>query len=148
MPLRRLTAEGHITLDRLPSLDNFFQMVELKTSRLFRLSLDLYTAIADPNPSNQKLFEQKETLTASINAFGTGFQVLDDLNSVNNPHFATLKGSSDDLREGKLSFPILLFFRDCADWAKKERLEAILNARRGSPEDLAEVRQLLVEGGE
>lgn len=71
---------------------------------------------------------------------------MDDLNSINNSNFATLKGSSDDIREGKLSFPMLLFFRECADQAKKAKLESILNDRRGALEDLLEVQGLLAEG--
>ena len=65
---------------------------------------------------------------------------------MNNDNFSDLKGASDDLKEGKLSFPILYFFKECSDLNKKIELEEILNKREGSFEDLLRVKTLLNEG--
>ena len=45
--------DADIIVDELPSIENFFEMLELKTGRLFKLSLDLYTAIIDDAESRK-----------------------------------------------------------------------------------------------
>ena len=56
-----------LTVDSLPSLDNFYEMVELKTGRLFKLSLDLYTTIIDQNARNESIipFDWKNSFFAN-----------------------------------------------------------------------------------
>lgn len=93
-----------------------------------------------------ELFIYKTELARSIYDFGTGFQILDDLNSIINDNFSDLKGCSDDIREGKLSYPILLFFKESSDLSKQKELEEMLNKREGSFEDLSRLRILLNEG--
>jgi geranylgeranyl pyrophosphate synthase len=88
----------------------------------------------------------KNELANSIYDFGTAFQILDDLNSINNFSFAELKGCSDDLREGKLSFPILYFFKESQNINRKRELEEMLNKRQGSLEELSRLQVILNEG--
>lgn len=45
-----------IFVDVLPSNFNFLEMLELKTGRLFKLSLDLYSVIVDSPDSRKSIF--------------------------------------------------------------------------------------------
>lgn len=94
----------------------------------------------------QDLFDHQNILKDSINDFGKGFQILDDVNSINDSNFAALKGACDDIKEGKLSYPILKFFQDSQNYELKKELENILNIKRGSEEDLSRVKSILSSG--
>lgn len=56
------------------------------------------------------------------------------------------KGIADDLKEGKLSYPILLFFIISQNESQRFRLQQIINRKRGTLDDLNEVKQILDSG--
>ena len=56
------------------------------------------------------------------------------------------KGCADDIKEGKLSFPLLIYFIESQNLEGKKRLEEIINSKRGNYDDLTEVQRLLNKG--
>ncbi|CAI5759747.1 unnamed protein product [Candida verbasci] len=87
-----------ITLDHLPSIQDYLNMVKDKTGGLFRLSTSLLNLFS----------EEKFDLIAVSNLLGILYQIRDDYLNLVDESYGLNKGiKGEDLIEGKLSLPIL-----------------------------------------
>jgi octaprenyl-diphosphate synthase len=85
-----------------PSREDYFRVVDGKTASLFRWAM-LAGATAGGLPPRQR-----DALRAYATHFGTAFQLVDDLLDVSGDSRATGKPCFTDLREGKMTYPLLL----------------------------------------
>lgn len=97
---------GNKNIDRIPTLQNYFLMCELKTAKLMNLAIDIFKVV-------QELDEAKvASVLRAFEFFGIGFQINDDLINLFSQEYSVLKGMDDDLVEGKMSYPILHFCQE------------------------------------
>lgn len=86
--------------DKLPTIEEYLQMIKDKTGGLFRLSiklLDLFSNEAD-----------KSSMLSIANLLGIIYQIRDDYLNLTDARYSNMKGVvGEDLIEGKLSLPIL-----------------------------------------
>ncbi|KAK7035397.1 hypothetical protein VNI00_011928 [Paramarasmius palmivorus] len=92
--------------NQCPSVGEYVDMVNKKTSGLLRIAVRLMMACA-----TQK---QNVDFIPLVNAFGVFFQIRDDLMNLNSGEtkthalqYTNMKGLAEDLSEGKYSFPVI-----------------------------------------
>ncbi|KAI5967890.1 DPH5 [Candida margitis] len=101
-------------LPKLPTVEDYLDMVQNKTGGLFRLSVKLLKACS-PKPPSEEEFDR---IVAIANLAGIIYQVRDDYLNLVDARYSTMKGiAGEDLIEGKLSLPILINLREEKDWA-------------------------------
>ncbi len=79
-------------------------------------------------------------------AVGAAFQIADDLLDYSADSEALGKKVGTDLKEGKLTFPVVLA-REAASSSDRERLERILFSRQADEQEIVWVRSLLASTG-
>ncbi|WP_374316898.1 octaprenyl diphosphate synthase [Aquabacterium sp.] len=83
------------------SVEDYLQVIEYKTAKLFEASARLGALITDASP------EVEEACAAYGRALGTAFQLIDDLLDYEGSTEELGKNIGDDLREGKPTLPLL-----------------------------------------
>ncbi len=96
----------NLTLENVPSLLNFKQMIYFKTCRLLNYGIEVLK-IVYPEINNK----QAKVITRLLNDFGLAFQINDDMINLFNKEYAKLKGFAEDITEKKLSFLILTYLQ-------------------------------------
>jgi geranylgeranyl pyrophosphate synthase len=104
------------------SVSQYLQMVEGKTSALFSMPLLGGARIAGAGALEQTALEQ------SALHLGHAFQIQDDLLDLWGDKGRGERGS--DLKEGKLSYPLVLLLQRLGRSAQRKKVEAIVNAPR------------------
>ncbi|KOS19818.1 Geranylgeranyl pyrophosphate synthase D [Escovopsis weberi] len=84
-----------------PSEEEYLNMVDNKTGAFFRLIIRLLQAETAHERAKALDFERFSTL------LGRFYQIRDDLMNLRSGVYAELKGSCEDLDEGKFSYPIV-----------------------------------------
>ncbi|MDQ7831770.1 MAG: polyprenyl synthetase family protein [Desulfovibrionaceae bacterium] len=77
---------------------------------------------------------------------GIAFQLVDDALDYTSPSSVSGKPAASDLKEGKVTLPLLLFLADL-DPGERRRLAEDFKQDRLSPEDLENLRETIVSGG-
>ncbi|KAI5964269.1 BTS1 [Candida pseudojiufengensis] len=96
-------------LKKLPSVVDYYEMVNGKTSGLFRLACK-FMAVLRSGGCSKSFFDKIETLA---NIVGIIYQIRDDYLNLYDSNYSVSKGlAGEDLIEGKLSFPILIHLLD------------------------------------
>ena len=90
-----------------PSLDEaaYLQVIRSKTAKLFEASARLGAVLAGAPPA------QEEACAAYGQAIGTAFQVIDDVLDYDGEVAELGKNLGDDLREGKVTLPLIAAMR-------------------------------------
>jgi octaprenyl-diphosphate synthase len=100
--------DWHKKTDFIPSLDDYYLMCSLKTGVLARFAAELGALSSsfddETSPINGDFVE---TLGAAAEKFGIGFQILDDVRNLSTGIPGKERG--DDVVEGKMSLPLLLY---------------------------------------
>lgn len=117
--------DWHKKVDYIPSLDDYFSMCALKTGVLARFAAELGVLSLSLNdektskPENGDavnlpvLAKLADTLGTAAEKLGQGFQILDDVHNLTVGIPGKKRG--DDVVEGKMSLPVLLFLRKEAE---------------------------------
>lgn len=102
------------------SVDEYLEMVRLKTGSLMRMSMRMACALMNRTSDTEHLF------TNFAKSLGIAFQIIDDSLDIDPPSHKFGKTYGNDITEGKLSLPVVYTFTS-ASKADRERLREILN---------------------
>ena len=118
----------------------YLKIISFKTGKLIAASCTLGAHLGTTDP------QQVEALTIYGQEIGTAFQIVDDLLDFTEDADKLGKNAFGDLREGKLTFPIIYARTVCND-DEKQTLEKMLNPDAGEAEAIAFVDALFQQYG-
>ena len=118
----------------------YLKIISFKTGKLIAASCTLGAHLGTTDP------QQVEALTIYGQEIGTAFQIVDDLLDFTEDADKLGKNAFGDLREGKLTFPIIYARTVCND-DEKQMLEKMLNPDTGEAEAIAFVDALFQRYG-
>lgn len=122
--------------DLATSEDTYLKVIHGKTAALFAAACRVGAIIADSPPRDEKAVEDFGT------HLGIAFQLVDDALDYVADEKVLGKTVGDDLREGKITLPLLVAYRqaegkDCQFW------ERVVNEGKWQEKDLAEALRLI-----
>lgn len=121
------------------TLNTYLEIVHKKTATLLGVSTSA-GALAVGAPR-----EKVSTMRRFGEALGIAFQIQDDILDYT-PEAQTGKPSNNDLREGKITLPLLILL-DRADEARRAELLALLQRCRTEEEAVQELQRTVVDEG-
>ena len=122
------------------SEEEYLKIISFKTGKLIAASCTLGAILGAPNS------QQVEAFTNYGQQIGTAFQIVDDLlDFVEDPEKLG-KNAFGDLREGKLTYPIIHTRKVCDD-NEKQTLEKVLNPDTDETEAITFVESLFQKYG-
>ncbi len=116
------------------SEDEYLKIISFKTGKLIAASCTLGAHLG-------KNDQQTDALTTYGQQIGTAFQIVDDLLDFVEDSEKLGKNAFGDLREGKLTFPIIHTRKVCDD-DEKQTLEKVLNPNSDETEAITFVESL------
>ena len=119
----------------------YLKIISFKTGKLIAASCTLGAHLGNPAET-----QQIEALTTYGQQIGTAFQIVDDLLDFTEDSDTLGKDAFGDLREGKLTFPII-HARSVCDDDEKQTLEKVLNPGTDETEAIAFVEALFQRYG-
>lgn len=91
-----------------PSVEEYIEMIKNKTGGLLRLAVRLMQEYSSSNVYCPKAFSFNTRNYAPIaDLIGILFQIRDDYLNLQDPEYMNGKGLSEDITEGKFSFPMI-----------------------------------------
>ena len=119
----------------------YLKIISFKTGKLIAASCTLGAHLGNPADT-----QQVEVLTTYGQQIGTAFQIVDDALDFTEDADKLGKNTFGDLREGKLTFPIIYARTVCND-DEKQMLEKVLNPNTDEAEAIAFVEVLFQRYG-
>ena len=119
----------------------YLKIISFKTGKLIAASCTLGAHLGNPAET-----QQIAALTTYGQQIGTAFQIVDDLLDFTEDSDTLGKDAFGDLREGKLTFPIIYARSVCND-DEKQTLEKVLNPGTDETEAIAFVEALFQRYG-
>lgn len=120
------------------TLDDYLKIIRSKTAVLFSAACEVGARIGDVSDNDAKCFaEFGEKL-------GIAFQMSDDLLDYIGNETETGKNRGTDLKEGKITIPILLLL-ELVDSEVKEKISKIVLSDKISTDDFDYIKNLIVE---
>ena len=119
----------------------YLKIISFKTGKLIAASCTLGAHLGNPTET-----QQTEALTTYGQQIGTAFQIVDDLLDFAPDSDKLGKNTFGDLREGKLTFPIIYARSVCND-DEKQKLENALNPNTDETEAITFVESLFQRYG-
>ena len=119
----------------------YLKIISFKTGKLIAASCTLGAHLGNPAET-----QQIEALTTYGQQIGTAFQIVDDVLDFTEDADKLGKNTFGDLREGKLTFPIIYARTVCND-DEKQMLEKVLNPNTDEAEAIAFVEVLFQRYG-
>ena len=123
-------------MEEVPSIMDYWEMVERKTARMFELAIHLGLLFGGATE------DQIEELTKYASLLGKAFQLYDDILGVFGDPAKTGKSNEDDIREGKMTYLVITALESATEEEKKI-LREILGNRDASSEEINKVRKIL-----
>ena len=117
--------------------DDYFGVIERKTACLFKAAAHMAAAIAEASP------EMEEACAAYALHLGNAFQIADDILDYKGEATTIGKNLGADLREGKVTLPLLYAMR----MTTPEKRERIREAVRHGDGDFEEISRIVIESG-
>ena len=114
----------------------YLKIISFKTGKLIAASCTLGAHLGNPSET-----QQIEALTTYGQQIGTAFQIVDDLLDFTEDSDTLGKDAFGDLREGKLTFPIIYARSVCND-DEKHKLEKVLHPDTDETEAIDFVKSL------
>jgi len=114
----------------------YLKIISFKTGKLIAASCTLGAYLGNPSEA-----QQINALTTYGQQIGTAFQIVDDLLDFTEDPDKLGKDAFGDLREGKLTFPII-YARSVCDDNEKHKLEKVLHPDTDRAEAIAFVKSL------
>ena len=118
------------------SFPDYLDIVSLKTGRLILASCRIGAVIATDQA------DKIQAVTSYGDAIGTAFQIIDDLLDFTAEQEKFGKRSFNDLREGKLTFPMIYARQQCTV-KEREKLEIVFNTEFEEEQTSRWIRQLI-----
>ena len=122
------------------SEDEYLKIISFKTGKLIAASCTLGAHLGTTDK------QQLQALTTYGQQIGTAFQIVDDVLDFTEDADKLGKNAFGDLREGKLTFPIIYARSVCND-REKQTLEKVLNPNTDEAEAIAFVESLFQRYG-
>ena len=119
----------------------YLKIISFKTGKLIAASCTLGGYLGNPTET-----QQIEALTTYGQQIGTAFQIVDDLLDFTEDSDKLGKDAFGDLREGKLTFPII-YARTVCNNDEKQMLEKVLNPNTDETEAITFVGSLFQRYG-
>jgi octaprenyl-diphosphate synthase len=119
----------------------YLKIIGFKTGKLIAASCTLGAHLGNPTET-----QQIEALTTYGQQIGTAFQIVDDLLDFTEDSDTLGKDAFGDLREGKLTFPIIYARSVCND-DEKHKLEKVLHPDTDETEAIDFVKSLFLRYG-
>lgn len=126
----------HPTLDR----EAYMRIIIGKTARLIECACRCGAALAGATP------EQEDAAGEYGLNLGIAFQLVDDALDYDSPTSETGKPEGGDLREGKVTLPLILFMEDCEE-AASDTLLTLMRDGELTDEQCAEVLAQVQDAG-
>ena len=118
--------------------DGYLAVIRSKTAKLFEASARLAAVLADTNGAVE------EACAGYGKALGTAFQVIDDALDYDGNTEVMGKNIGDDLREGKVTLPLIIAMQRASEPQRKMIVDAIENG--GTPH-MSEIVHIVKETG-
>lgn len=122
--------------DLATSEDTYLKVIHGKTAALFAAACRVGAIIADSPPRDEKAVEDFGT------HLGIAFQLVDDALDYVADEKVLGKTVGDDLREGKITLPLLVAYRQ-AEGKDRQFWERVVNEGKWQEKDLAEALRLI-----
>lgn len=118
----------------------YLRVVEAKTAALFEAATEVGARIADQSDS------QITALATYGRNLGIAFQLVDDVLDYSNVQASLGKSIGDDLREGKVTLPVVLAYAQ-GDETEQSFWRRTLEDREVGPNDLEQAQAILLSHG-
>jgi len=115
-------------------VEDYLQIVEMKTGSLFAAAAELAATISEADPN---IIDTFKTFGRQI---GTAYQIYDDCLDLAGTEAATGKTLGTDLRKGKFTLPVLIFLRSASEFERERCCRLVLE------EGCEEMTELLKNG--
>lgn len=135
-----LDIEWHKNQANFPNENQYLQMIDGKTSVLFRMGMRILAILGDLDK------EETVKLVNVINKMGQSFQIVDDLLNLTSSEFAKGKGGlGEDITEGKLSLMMIDFLNQRGP--NQDEMLQILSKGTTDPVEIKRAIQLVQDSG-
>ena len=104
-------------------VDDYLQIVEMKTGSLFSCAAELAATISEADASVIETFKKFGM------QFGTAYQIYDDCLDLAGNERLTGKTLGTDLRKGKFTLPVLIFLRSASEFERERCCRLVLEER-------------------
>lgn len=132
---------GYASSSKLPSVQQYLDMIGKKTAALFEVSCAL-GALSAPDHTARDI----QNLSSFGRNIGIAFQLVDDLIGVVGDPKLTGKAAGNDIREGKKTYPILLALKN-ARGEDKDRILGVFGSKNASSADIREAVKVISDIG-
>ena len=129
-----------IELEHTVSVDDYLEMIKLKTAVLISISAQLGGILGGGKK------EEVELLRKYGLDLGMAFQIQDDLFDIISDEVTIGKDLGSDISEGKKTFPLIMFSK-CASPKDVDFLNSILAKRSATPQSIEKIKKMLHEYG-
>ncbi len=116
------------------TVEDYFQIVEMKTGSLFSAAAELAAVISEAEPN---VIETFKNFGVQV---GTAYQIYDDCVDLAGNESVTGKTLGTDLRKGKFTLPVLIFLRSASEFERQRCCRLVLE------EQIEEMIELLKNG--
>jgi len=125
---------------QMVSLDEYFNMIQKKTARLFAMSCEIGAICGSGNEA------QIEHLRKLGELLGTAFQIQDDLLDITISEETLGKSYGSDVKQGKKTFLIIHAFAHASDH-EKAKIETILHSSTTGSKEVQQMKGLFEKLG-
>lgn len=122
------------------NIETYYEIITGKTAFLIQAACRCGAVLAGAST------EQEEAAAEFGLALGIAFQLVDDALDYTSPSVVSGKPAASDLKEGKVTLPLILYLADL-DFEERRRVTDDFANDRLSPEDLENLRQIIVSAG-
>ena len=105
------------------TVEDYFQIVEMKTGSLFSAAAELAAVISEAEPN---VIETFKTFGVQV---GTAYQIYDDCIDLAGNESVTGKTLGTDLRKGKFTLPVLIFLRSASEFEREHCCQLVLEEK-------------------
>ena len=103
------------------TVQDYLQIVEMKTGSLFSAAAELAALISEAEPN---VIETFKNFGVQV---GTAYQIYDDCIDLAGSESATGKTLGTDLRKGKFTLPVLIFLRSASEFERERCCQLLLD---------------------
>ena len=104
-------------------VQDYLQIIEMKTGSLFSVAAELAAVISEASPS---VIERFKNFGFQI---GTAYQIYDDCVDLAGNESVSGKTLGTDLRKGKFTLPVLVFLRSASEFERERCCQLVLEER-------------------